>query len=171
MRHLRLGPYILFVVGLLSRSAASAEPKGQLFITKDRLGSGGQLNRASMARVREIHMVWPTEETGNDHTVWVINYAALFQQPLGDFQAELKFWDVTKGPAHFITAEEQFTRDKETHAMTGQLRVSGPQFERNHRYLARLEGRRGVLGQVTFWLRGTPPHYDGRADFSDDTAK
>ena len=56
--------------------------------------------------------------------------------------------------------------------MTGRLQVSGPPFERNHRYLVRIESRRGVLGEVTFWLRGTPPHYDGRVDFRDeDTAK
>jgi hypothetical protein len=40
-------------------------------------------------------MVWPSEDSGNDYTFWMINYAAFFQQPLGDLQAELNFWDVT----------------------------------------------------------------------------
>jgi hypothetical protein len=86
---------IVFIVALASRGAASADSQGQLFITKDRLGTGGQLDRASLARVREIHMVWPSEDSGNDYTFWMINYAAFFQQPLGDLQAELNFWDVT----------------------------------------------------------------------------
>jgi hypothetical protein len=84
MRVLGLGSCIVFVVALASRSAASADSKGQLFTTKDRLGTGGQLDRASLAHVREIHMVWPSEDSGNDHIFWMINYAAFFQQPLGD---------------------------------------------------------------------------------------
>jgi hypothetical protein len=157
---------------LIGATAARAEQKGQLFITKDRLAQSGELSHASTARNREIHMVWPAEEHGNDATTWTVNYAALFARPLGDYQAELKFWDVTKGPPRFITSEDQFTRQKDTRAMTGQLKLTSPEFERNHRYLVRIESRHAVLGEVTFWLRGTPARYDGRVDFNDEeTAK
>ena len=163
---------LVSVLATLGGTAAWAEQKGQLFITKDRLAQSGQLGRASTARVQEIHMGWPTEEHGNDTTTWTVNYAALFVRPLGDYQAELRFWDVTKGPPRFITSQDQFTRQKDTRAMTGQLKLTSPEFERNHRYLVRIESRHAALGEVTFWLRGTPARYDGRVQFSDeDTVK
>ncbi|HTA18532.1 MAG TPA: hypothetical protein VK989_04530 [Polyangia bacterium] len=159
---------LISVLATFSATSARAEPKGQLFITKDRLLEAGQLGHASTARGREIHMVWPVEEHGNDTTTWTVNYAALFARPLGDYEAELKFWDVTKGPARFVTSEDQFTRQKDTRAMTGQLKLTSPEFERNHRYLVRLESRHAVLCEVTFWLRGTPARYDGHVDFNDE---
>jgi hypothetical protein len=159
---------LVSVLATLGGTAAWAEQKGQLFITKDRLAQSGQLGRASTARVQEIHMVWPAEEHGNDTTTWTVNYAALFVRPLGDYQAELRFWDVTKGPPRFITSQDQFTRQKDTRAMTGQLKLTSPEFERNHRYLVRIESRHAALGEVTFWLRGTPARYDGRVDFNDE---
>jgi hypothetical protein len=167
----RLVPDLLVLLAALvalDAPAAAAERKGQLFITKDVLPQNGQLGHASLARGREIHMVWPTEEHGNEATTWMVSYAAFFTRPLGDYQAEVKFWDVTKGPARFITSEDQFTRQKDTLAMTGRIKLTSPQFERNHRYLVHIESRHVVLGEVTFWLRGTPARYDGRVDFADE---
>jgi hypothetical protein len=162
---------IAALAAVLFVRVALAEPKGQLYITKDRLPEGGEVGRASTARGREVRQVWPAEERGNDVTTWRVNYAAFLPRPLGDYQAELKFWDVTKGPARFVRAEDQFTRHKDTRVMIGQVTVDSPDFERNHRYLVRLESRHNVFAEITFWLRGTPPRYDGRADFTDEETK
>ncbi len=52
------------------------------------------------------------------------------------------------------------------------MKLTSPEFERNHRYLVRIESRHAVLGEVTFWLRGTAARYDGHVDFNDEeTAK
>jgi hypothetical protein len=159
---------LVVVAGRPARGDAPGGSKGKLFITKERLPESGDLAKASTAHLRELHQVWPTEERGNELTTWSINYVALLARPLGDFEAELKFWDVTKGPARFVHAEDQFTRHKDTRVLTGQVTVYAPEFERNHRYLVRVESRHVVLAEVTVWLRGTPPHYDGRADFTNE---
>ena len=159
---------LVITSGVLAPASAPAEPRGQMFIMKDRPPSGG-LEKASLSHTREIHMVWPTEERGNDLTRWTVNYVAFLARPLGDFEAELTFWDVTaKGRPRLVRSDEQFTRHKDTRVLAGQLSVSSPEFERNHRYVARLTNRRVELAEVTFWLRGTPPRYDGKVTFTPD---
>jgi hypothetical protein len=157
------------VIGALAGSGeARARDAGRIFLTKGRVALGGQATLASTARQPEVHMVWPSEEHGNDQTAWNVDYVTLFDRPLGDYEVELKFWDVTKGPARYIGSREQFTRDKQTRMMAGELKLTAPEFERNRRYLVIVSTRRGNLAQVTFWLRGTPPRYDGRVEFGDD---
>src|SRR5947209_1422710 len=95
----------------LAGAADGGRLPGQLYITKKRLATNGQASLAGTARQQEVHMVWPAKESGNDRTSWTVDYVALFDRPLGDYEVEVKFWDVTKGAARYVTSREQFTRD------------------------------------------------------------
>jgi hypothetical protein len=154
-------------------SSGRAEQRGQMFITREPIANAGTLSKAALSHALAVTMLWPREEQGNEVTKWTVNYVALLDRPLGDFEAELTLWDVTKkGQAHLVRSEDQFTRQKDTRILSGRLDVSSPEFERNHKYVTRLENRHVLLGEVTFWLRGTPPKYSGKATFSDEeTAK
>jgi hypothetical protein len=169
MKRNRFIPLVVFTATMSMSTAAGAQPDGQMFITKEPVPNAGTLSKAALSHTPAVTMVWPHEEQGNEITKWTVNYVAVLGRPLGDFEAELTFWDVTKkGEAHLVRSQDQFTRQKDTRILAGRVEVSSPEFERNHKYVARLESRHVLLGQVTFWLRGTPPKYSGRAEFSDE---
>jgi hypothetical protein len=171
MKLTRFVPLVILMATTSVHGTGQAQPRGQMFITKEPIPNAGTLGKAAFLRAQTVTMVWPREEHGNEVTTWTVNYVALLDRPLGDFEAELSFWDVTKrGQAHLVRSEDQFTRQKDTRVLAGRVEVSSPEFERNHKYLARLESRHVLLGEVTFWLRGTPPRYTGKVDFTDDEA-
>jgi hypothetical protein len=162
--------FITFALVAQVRARAAAHLPGQVFITKKHFSQTGQPARASTVRSEEVRMVWPAEEEGNEVTKWKVDFVALLDQPLGDYQVELKFWDVTKGGARYVTSRVQLTRDKLARVVVGELGLASPEFERNHRYLMRVDGPRGALAEVSFWLRGTPARYDGHVDFGEGDA-
>src|SRR4030095_12321509 len=69
--------------------------KGRIIITKDRLPMRFSSESGFIAAVTQqpTDRVWPKEEKGNDHAVWVVEYIAFFAKPLNDNELSLKFWE------------------------------------------------------------------------------
>jgi hypothetical protein len=157
--------------------ALAAKPedvfKGRIIITKDRLPSKFASAGAFIAAVQKAKTdrVWPKEEKGNDHAVWMLEYIAFFAQPLNDNEVNLKFWEVSGGSQRYVAGDEQFTREKGTRIFASNITVAKPEFETNKKYLMTLESGRRVIASTTFWLRGKGADYSGKVEFSDDEAK
>jgi hypothetical protein len=162
---------------LLSRAAHAAKPedvfKGKIIITKDRLPTRFASPGAFIAAVQKarVDRVWPKEEKGDDHAVWLVEYIAFFAQPLNDNEVNLKFWEVSGGSQRYVAGDEQFTREKGTRIFASNITLAKPEFEQNKRYLMTLESGRRMLANTTFWLRGKGPNYSGKVEFSDEEAK
>jgi hypothetical protein len=167
----------LAVVGLAPRSAAAAKPedvfKGKIIITKDRLPSKFASESAFAAAVRKasIDKVWPTEEKGNDHALWTLEYIGFFAKPLNDTEVSVKFWETTAGSQRFVAGDEQYISDKTTRVFAARITVGKPEFEANKKYMMTMESRGRVIATASFWLRGKGPNYTGKVEFSDDEAK
>ena len=157
--------------------ALAAKPedifKGRIIITKDRLPTRFSSEGAFVAAIRrqQIDKVWPKEEKGNDHAIWVIEYIAFFARPLNDNEVNLKFWEVSAGSQRFVAGDEQFTSERGTRIFASSIQVAKPEFEQNKRYMMSVESGRRVLASTTFWLRGKGPNYSGKVEFSDEEAK
>ena len=176
---LQLAPLALGLpaVSLLPSLALAAKPedvfKGRIIITKDRLPTRFSSEGAFVAAIRrsQIDKVWPKEEKGNDHSIWVIEYIAFFAAPLNDNEVTLKFWEESGGSRRYIAGDEQYTSDKKTRVFAANITLGKPEFEENKRYLMTMESRRRVIASANFWLRGKGPNYSGKVEFSDDEAK
>lgn len=157
--------------------ALAAKPedvfKGKIFITKDRLPTHFASAGAFISAVEKgkIDKVWPKEEKGNDHAVWVLEYIAFFAQPLNDNEINLKFWEVTAGSQTYVAGDQQYTSDRNTRVFAANITVAKPEFEENKRYLMTIDSRGRRIASTLFWLRGKGANYSGKVEFSDEETK
>lgn len=147
--------------------------KRQIIITKERLPSHFKSAAAFIAAVRKAKTdkIWPTEEKGNDHAVWNLEYIAFFAEPLNDSEVTVKFYDVTGGTQRYVAGDEQYTRERGTRTFASNIVLSKPEFETNRRYLMTIDSGRRTIATTTFWLRGKGPNYSGKVEFTDDEAR
>ena len=168
---------VMPALSLFPSIAHAAKPedvfKGRIIITKDRLPTRFSSEGAFIAAIKrqQIDKVWPKEEKGNDHALWVLEYIAFFAAPLNDNEVNLKFWEATGGAQRYIAGDEQYTSDKKTRVFAANITLGKPEFEQNKRYYMTMESRRRVIASTHFWLRGKGPNYSGKVEFSDDEAK
>jgi hypothetical protein len=146
--------------------------KGKIIITKDRLPMRFSSEAAFIAAVKrqQTDRVWPKEEKGDDHAVWVVEYIAFFAKPLNDNELSLKFWEISGGSQRYVAGDEQYTREKNSRIFAANITVAKPEFEQNKRYYMTLQSRGRIIASTTFWLRGKGPNYSGKVEFSDDEA-
>ncbi len=166
-------------VGLLvgpAMPASAAKPedvfKGKIIICKNRLpmrfSSPGAFT-AAVAKAR-TDKVWPTEQKGNDHATWNLEYVAFFAQPLTDSEVVVKFFDITAGK-RLVATDPQYTREKGSRIFGSNIQLAKPEFEVNKHYMMTLESRRRTIASTTFWLRGKGPSYSGKVQFSDEETR
>lgn len=170
-------PFVPAITSIGAGLAHAAKPedvfKGKIIITKNRLptqfpSQGAMISAIKNARVDKL---WPKEEKGNDHALWLIEYIAFFAKPLNDNELNLKFWELSGGSQRFVAGDEQFTRARGERIFASNITVGKPEFEQNKRYLMTLESGGRRLAETTFWLRGKGPNYSGKVEFSDDETK
>ena len=172
----RVAAFILTTL-LLSSPAQAAKPedvfKGRIVITEKRLPMRFASQNAFIHAIRRaaIDRIWPTEEKGNDHAVWKLEYIAFFARPLNDNEITVKFWELGMGSPRFVAGDEQYTRDRGTRIFSAAITVAKPEFETNKQYRMTIQSGRRVIAETTFWLRGKGPKYSGKVEFSDDEAK
>ncbi|HEY0712536.1 MAG TPA: hypothetical protein VGF45_07675 [Polyangia bacterium] len=158
-------------------AAQAAKPedvfKGKIIITKDRLPTRFASESAFVAAIRKasVDKVWPTEEKGNDHALWTLEYIGFFAKPLNDTEVSVKFWEASAGSQRYIAGDEQYISDKTTRVFAARITLGKPEFEANKKYLMTMESRGRVIASTSFWLRGKGPNYSGKVEFSDDEAK
>jgi hypothetical protein len=168
----------LTIAGWSPARLAAATPedvfKGRIIVTAKRLPTNFPSANAFIAALKKasVDRVWPTEQKGNDHAVWNLEYIAFFAQALGDNEVMVKFFDVTPGAGQrYVAGDEQYTREKGRRIFASNITLSTPDFSVNKRYMMTVESGRRVLARTTFWLRGKGPEYTGKVEFSDEEAK
>jgi hypothetical protein len=158
-------------------AAHAAKPedvfKGKIIITKDRLPTRFSSESAFVAAIKKASTdkVWPTEEKGDDHALWNLEYIGFFAKPLNDTEVSVKFWEASAGSQRFIAGDEQYISDKTTRVFAARITLGKPEFEANKKYMMTMESRGRVIATASFWLRGKGPNYSGKVEFSDDDTK
>ncbi|HEY0708646.1 MAG TPA: hypothetical protein VGG33_17695 [Polyangia bacterium] len=176
-RRLVTGALALAVAVSLPVPAQAAKPedvfKGKIVITKDRLPSKYASESAFVAAIRKasVDKVWPTEEKGNDHALWTLEYIGFFAKPLNDTEVSVKFWEASAGSQRYIAGDEQYISDKTTRIFSARITLGTPEFEANKKYMMTMESRGRVIASTSFWLRGKGPNYSGKVEFSDEDTK
>jgi hypothetical protein len=158
-------------------SALAAKPedvfKGKIIITKNRLplkfsSSGAFVSALQKGKTDKI---WPTEESGEEHGIWNIEYVAFFAQPLNDSEIQVKFYDITGGDKRYVAGDPQYTREKGSRIFGSSIQLAKPDFDVRKHYMMTVESRQRVIASTSFWLLGKGANYSGKVEFSDSDAK
>jgi hypothetical protein len=181
-KHVRLGTFALlsFLVGTVvggASTAWAAKPedvfKGKIVITKNRLPMNFSSQGAFVAALQKgkIDKIWPTEESGEEHGIWNLEYIAFFAQPLNDSEIQVKFYDITGGEKRFVAGDPQYTRSKGSRIFGSSIQLAKPDFDVRKHYMMTVESRQRVIASTQFWLLGKGANYSGKVEFSDAEAK
>jgi hypothetical protein len=180
-KQLAIGTFALLglVAGLCvgDSSALAGKPedvfKGKIIITKNRLPMKFSSQGAFVSALQKakIEKIWPTEESGEEHGVWNLEYIAFFAQPLNDSEIELKFYDITGGEKKYVAGDPQYTHEKGSRIFGSSIQLNKPEFDVRKHYMMTLSSRERVIASTNFWLLGKGANYSGKVEFSDSDAK
>ena len=157
--------------------ALAAKPedvfKGKIIITKGRLPMKFSSPGAFVAALQKAKTdkIWPTEESGEEHGVWNIEYIAFFAQPLNDSEIQVKFYDITGGDKRYVAGDPQYTREKGSRIFGSSIQLDKPTFDVRKHYMMTVESRQRIIASTSFWLLGKGANYSGKVEFSDAETK
>ena len=90
---------------------------------------------------------------------WVFETMAFFRRPLGDYEAQVAFYDVTDGRSdaqrRFVDGYAQQTMDRNTRILSHKARLTRPHFDAGRDYVVQVQSRGNVLARGSFSTRGT----------------
>jgi hypothetical protein len=164
-------------MGIGASPAQAAKPedvfKGKIIITKGRLPMKFSSQGAFVAALQKqkTDKIWPTEESGEEHGIWNIEYIAFFAQPLNDSEIQVKFYDITGGDRRFVAGDPQYTREKGSRIFGSSIQLAKPEFDVRKHYMMTVESRQRVIASTSFWLLGKGANYSGKVEFSDAETK
>jgi hypothetical protein len=176
-KRIAIGLAALMVCVFLGGVSSAAKPedvfKGKIIITKGRLPIRFSSPGAFVAALQKqkTDKLWPTEEKGDDHGVWNVEYIAFFAQPLNDNEIQIKFYDITAGEKRFVAGDPQYTRERGSRIFGSSIILEKPTFDVRKHYMMNVESRGRVLATTSFWLLGKGANYSGKVEFSDDEAR
>jgi hypothetical protein len=94
----------------------------------------------------------------NAEGTWEFETMAFFKQPLGDYEVEIVFFDVTSGKStdkrRFVNAYTQFTQDRTTRTLSGKTKLIRPDFDANRTYMIVARSKGVELARGEFSTRG-----------------
>src|SRR5580765_6549881 len=176
-KRLSLGLCLAFLMLAFARPSEAAKPedvfKGKIIITKNRLPLRFSSQGAFISALQKnkTDKLWPTEEKGDDHGIWNVEYIAFFAQPLNDSEIQVKFYDITTGDKKYVAGDPQYTRERGSRIFGSSIELAKPEFDVRKHYMMTIESRSRVLASTTFWLLGKGEQHSGKVEFSDAEAK
>ncbi|HUT78861.1 MAG TPA: hypothetical protein VM285_14285 [Polyangia bacterium] len=93
----------------------------------------------------------------NEAKEWEFETMAFFKRPLGDYECEVAFYDVTDGKSsrRFVDGYAQQTMDRNTRILAHKARLTRPQFDANRSYIVVVQHRGKELAKGSFSTQGT----------------
>jgi len=95
----------------------------------------------------------------NSKRAWSFDTMAFFKRPLGDYEIEMVFYDITSGKSkssrRFVNSYTQYTQDRNTRSLSGKTHLIRPDFDANKHYQIVAQSRGKELAQGEFRTRGT----------------
>jgi hypothetical protein len=175
-KRIAIGTVAVLALALAGASwAAKPEDvfKGKIIITKNRLPMRFSSQGAFVAALQKnrTDKLWPTEEKGEDHGIWNVEYIAFFAQPLNDSEIQVKFYDITNGDKKYVAGDPQYTRERGSRIFGSSIQLAKPEFDVRKHYMMTVESRGRVIATTSFWLMGKGANYSGKVEFSDEEAR
>ncbi|MCU0662109.1 MAG: hypothetical protein MUC50_07255 [Myxococcota bacterium] len=112
----------------------------------------------------------------NIEGTWEFETMAFFKRPLGDYEVEIVFYDVTNGKSEgqrrFVNSYTQFTQDRTTQTLSGKTKLIRPDFDANKTYMIVAQNKGVELARGEFSTRGiTQAEIDSQKRFAKEQAE
>lgn len=95
----------------------------------------------------------------NTDKTWTFQTMAFFKRPLGDYEVEVVFYDISRGSGksqrRFVNSYPQFTQDRNTRSLSAKTKLIRPDFDANKRYQIVFQHRGKEIAKGQFETRGT----------------
>jgi len=107
----------------------------------------------SFLRNNQVRTVYEQE----DHT-WSFETMAFFKRPLGDYEVDMVFYDVTDGKSEaarkFADSYQQNTMDRNTRILSHKARLTRPSFDAKRSYMIVVQSRGREVAKGYFSTKG-----------------
>jgi RPA family protein len=113
-------------------------------------------SKGAFVRFLRSHSTKKVHENA-DHE-WVFETMAFFRRPLGDYEVQVAFYDITdgksRGAREFADGYSQQTMDRNTRIFAHKARLRRPHFDAKRRYMMEVKNRDRTLAKGYFQTLG-----------------
>jgi len=152
---------------------AAAGLRAKIFLTQK--GVPGSLSESGVIRFAQSNKATRLIESSDapiEDRHWRATLVANFNQPVGDSEFEVLFYDIQTAERKFIApAMTVFVNDRNQRTIVHKMRLKRPQFEPNRRIEMVVTVRRQEVGRYRFQILGDRVQHSGEVTFSDDEAR
>ena len=178
-----MNPRLAFVASVFAALIASATPwqdadaasglMAKIYLTQK--GISRSLSEAGVIRFAAANKATRLRESTDapiEDRQWRANLVVRFNQPVGDSEFEVLFYDIQTPDRKFIApAMTVFVNDRSQRTIVHKLRLKRPQFEPNRRLEMVVTVRRQEVGRYRFQILGDRVQHSGEVTFTDDEVR
>ena len=152
---------------------AASGLRAKIFLTQK--GVPGSLSESGVIRFAQSNKATRLLESSDapvEDRHWRATLVANFNQPVGDSEFEVLFYDIQTAERKFIAPTMTvFVNDRSQRTIVHKMRLKRPQFEPNRRIEMVVTVRRQEVGRYRFQILGDRVQHSGEVTFSDDEAR
>ena len=161
----------LLAVVVLPQAPASAQRGGrvraQIYLTQQRVpGNLSERGVIGFGRRSNARLLQETTAEPLNQRKWLANMVLQFNQPPGDLEFHILFYDVEDGPRRFVEDMSTFVNDRAQRTYVQPIRLPRPRFRPNRRYELVVTVRRAEVGSKQFGLVGEEVRRSGEVSFT-----
>lgn len=151
---------------------AQGRLRARIFLTQARIPGG--LTEQGLIRFARGHNARRLQEV-TDRPIpereWKAEMVTAFNQPVGDLEFQVLFYDVEDGPRRFLGPPlATFVNDRTQRTFVQRIRLRRPQFKPNRRMEMVVTVHRQEVGRARFEVIGERIHHAGEVNFAPDEA-
>ncbi len=151
---------------------AAGRLKAQVYIVQAKIPR--KLTEKGLIRFARSHNSKRLRETNEpklDDRSWKANLVVAFNQPPGDLEFQVLFYDVHDGPRRLVEDLSTFVNDRSQKTYLQKISLSRKRFKPNRNMELVVVVRRQEVARMKFGVLGQEPRRSGTVDFSDDEAR
>jgi hypothetical protein len=123
------------------------------------------------ARSRNTRRLRETKEPKLKDRSWKANLVIAFNQPPGDLEFQVLFYDIHDGPRRLVEDLSTFVNDRSQKTYLQKIKLERPRFKPNRNMELVVVVRRREVARMKFGVLGQEYRRSGTVTFSDDEAK
>ena len=158
----------LSLFAALAPSAYAAGLKAQVYLVQAAVPrSGTEKALLGFARKNNARILREATDAEVKARKWNASLIVSFNQPVGDSEFTVLFYDIHDGPRRFVNDMATFVDDKKQKTFVQKVTLSRPTFKPNRNMELVVTVHRAEVGKHKFGLVGEEIKRSGTVDFSD----
>ena len=159
---------LLSLITALAPSAEAGSLKANVFLVQAAVPRAGtEKALLSFARKNNARLLREATDEEVKKRKWNASLIVSFNQPVGDSEFTVLFYDVHDGPRRFVNDMATFVDDKKQKTFVQKVTMARPTFKPNRNMELVVTVHRSEVGKHKFGLIGEEIRRSGTVDFND----